>query len=313
MSFGFSIGDFIVVAQLASKVVSAARKACGAHDDLTREVTSLHIVLRQLQREVAKPNSILQSDHSERRAELATLIEHCFKVLKVLDDILKKYNGLSDEKRRATKLWRKVRFGNGEMQDLSKIRLELSTHTNVITMFLNLSIAGSLGKAEEHMISHGEELKSVRRSVNWVTASMQANSAGGREGSILTSYTNDDKTFWKEFRRELIKEGCSSRVLMQHETVIRDYVKELGDRGALDEVSLDDAEHAIVDVSELSSISSDTDDESGNVLETSVEMLPDQITNHASLRSTLTGLQVGVEAESPPTKSDIEEESVEKL
>jgi hypothetical protein len=212
MSFGFSIGDFIQVAQLASNVVSGARKACGAHDDLTREVTSLHIVLRQLEREVLKPNSILKSEHAEHKAELATLVEYCYKVLEVLDKILEKYNGLSEEKKKVTRLWKRVQFGNGEMQDLSKIRLELATHTIAITMSLNLLAVGSLGKVEEEMISQSDELRAVRRSVHWVAASLEANS-GHKEGPILTSYADDGKAFWKDFRRELVKEGYSSSVL----------------------------------------------------------------------------------------------------
>ncbi|KAF4630282.1 hypothetical protein G7Y89_g7861 [Cudoniella acicularis] len=91
MSFGFSIGDFIAVAQLASNVVSGARRACGVHDDFTRELTSLHIVLRHLEREVVKPNSILKSDHAERKAELATLVAHCYKVLEVKSRIAIEY------------------------------------------------------------------------------------------------------------------------------------------------------------------------------------------------------------------------------
>lgn len=235
MSFGFSVGDFIVLAQLASNVVQGARQACGAHDELTREVTSLYIVLRQLERETAKPQSILNSDDDDRKLELTTLANHCHKSLKVLSNILDKYNGLSEEKRRVTKFWKRVQFGNGEMQDLSKLRLELSTHTNVITLFLNLLSVGSLGKVEEQMVSHGEELRAVRRSVNWVTASLQA-SAGHREGSILTSYSDDDKGFWKEFRRKMVKDGLTSRTVRRHETLIMNYVKELGDRGALDEL-----------------------------------------------------------------------------
>lgn len=267
MSFGFSVGDFIALTQLASKVVSGARSACGAHDELTREVTSLEIVLRLLEREVAKPNSILKSDNAERKHELATLVEHCDKVLKVLNNILEKYNGLSEEKRRTTKFWKKVKFGNGEMQDLSKIRLELATHTNVLTMFLNLSGVGSLGKVEEHMVSHGEELRAVRRSVNWVTASMQA-SAGRNEGSVLTSYANDDKAFWREFRRELVKDGYSSNVWRKHKTLIKDYVKELGSRGALDELPVDNAEDAI-NIGALNNLNIESEDvKSGERLST---------------------------------------------
>jgi hypothetical protein len=53
----------------------------------------------------------------------------------------------------------------------------------------------------------------------------------------LTSYTNDDKAFWKELRRELVKEGYSSTALEKHKA-IKDYVRELGTIGALDELSL---------------------------------------------------------------------------
>lgn len=121
------------------------------------------------------------------------------------------------------------------MQDLSKLRLELSTHTNVITLFLNLLSVGSLGKVEEQMTAHGEELRAVRRSVNWVTASLQASADHG-EGSILTAYTDDDKVFWKDFRRKMVKEGHTSRVVRKYERFIMDYVQELGQRGALDEL-----------------------------------------------------------------------------
>jgi hypothetical protein len=51
----------------------------------------------------------------------------------------------------------------------------------------------------------------------------------------------DDKAIWKDFRRELIREGFSSEVLEKHMETIKDYVLELGNRGALDDVE-DDTE-----------------------------------------------------------------------
>ncbi|KAE8444624.1 hypothetical protein EG329_014372 [Mollisiaceae sp. DMI_Dod_QoI] len=243
MSFGFSIGDIIALTKLASSVVSGARQACGAHDELTREVTSLHIVLRWLERDVANPNSILVSDPGERKADLTMLVEHCKKVFGVLDGVLRKYNGLS-EKRGFTRFCKSVQFGNGERLDLSRRRLELSTHTNLITMFLNLSTTRSLGKVEQHMVSHGEELKALRCSIDWGMAAMQA-SAGRNEGSVLSTYANDDKAFWKHLRRELVNEGYSSSVLKKHKTQIKDYAKELGDRGALDELLMDKGNQGI--------------------------------------------------------------------
>ena len=82
------------------------------------------------------------------------------------------------------------------------------------------------------MDNHGEDLRDIKTNLHWVVASMQANSH--EEKSILTTYTEDDKAVWKEFRRELIKLGVSSRVLRKHEEAIRKYVFALGKKGALD-------------------------------------------------------------------------------
>ncbi|KAH8784532.1 hypothetical protein F5882DRAFT_404444 [Hyaloscypha sp. PMI_1271] len=237
MSFGYALGDFVLLTQLAWDVVQNSRKACGAHDELTSEVASLHIVLRRLEIEVSKPNSILtrSEDSLDRREELAQLSGDCKRVLRVLHGILEKYNALSEEKRSVTKLWKRVQFGNGEMLDLAELRVKIATNTSALTLFLNLLSIGSQGKVESYMESQGDELREMRRSLNWITASMQAKSPKAGEGSILTTYAGDDKAIWKDFRRELIKEGFSSGVLQRHKETIKDYVMELGDRGALDD------------------------------------------------------------------------------
>jgi len=249
MSFGYSVGDFLALTQLAWKVVQSSRKACGAHDDLTREVTSLHLVLHRLQLEVSKPESLINRKDDNRRKELAVLSRDCNRVLRVLSQILEKYNALSDEERSFTKLWQRIRFGNGEMQDLTEIRQKISTYTSAITLFLNLLLIGSQGRVERYMDSQGGELKGMRDSLNWITASLQAKT---REGSVLTSYAEDDKTFWKDFRRELIKEGFSSAVLSRHKAVIKEYVMELGSRGALDDLQHNDEEAFIQAESSMS-------------------------------------------------------------
>jgi hypothetical protein len=200
-----SIGDFLQLTQLAYMVVKNARKACGAVDSLTREVSRLHTVLQRLEADVSKPEPLLNRSEDNRRNELTTLAKDCRKVLRVLSQILEKYNALSEEKRSVTKLWQRVRFGNGEMLDLEKIRSELATYTQAMTLFLNLLSIGSQGKAEAYRDSHGEELREIKHSLHWVTASMQASSH--EEKSILTSYAEDDKAVWKAFRRELIKEA----------------------------------------------------------------------------------------------------------
>jgi hypothetical protein len=73
-------------------------------------------------------------------------------------------------------------------------------------------------------------LPEIREPLNWITAKLSA----GNEGSILTSYSGDDKGVWKELRRELILEGFASPHISQHKAMIMDYFRELGERGLLD-------------------------------------------------------------------------------
>ena len=160
-----------------------------------------------------------------------------------------------------TKLWQKVKFGNNEMLDLGEIRLQITTYTQAITMLLNLMSIGSQGKVEKYMELHGEELREIKESLNWVTASLQANSR--EEGSILTSYAEDDKHVWRSFRRELIKEGFSSRVLGKHKRTIIKYILELGERGALDEIEEGDAE----EIDHILSSDEDTASDNESLLE----------------------------------------------
>lgn len=227
-----------MLSQLASRVVNGAREACGVHDEFTKEVASLHIVLGALEQEVAKPNSILNSNDDEKMKELAALVEPCQKVLRMMEKILDKYNAMNEEKRSITKLWKKTKFG-GEMQDLEKIRRDLATHTVTITMFLNLQTVGSLGKVELHMKGHKGDMMGLQQSVNWIIGSLQASNKHG-EGSILTSYASDDKLFWKELRRSLVKEGYPSHKLEKHKTKIHEYVRALGDHGLLDDLIAED-------------------------------------------------------------------------
>jgi hypothetical protein len=151
-------------------------------------------VLPRLEAEVSKPEFLLNRSEDNRRNELATLAKDYRRVVSVLSQILKKYNALSEEKRNVTKLWQRVRIWNGEMLGLEKIRSELATYTQAMTLFLNLLSIGSQGKVEAYMNSHGEELREIIHSLHWVTASMQASS--NEEKSILTSYVEDDEAVW---------------------------------------------------------------------------------------------------------------------
>ena len=239
MSFGFSPSDVVLLVQLAWRTVRNSRKACGEYAELTRETTSLHVNLQRLERETAKLESPINRPSDICRQDLAPIVDGCRKALDVLDRILEKYNALSDEERSKGKLWKAVRFGNGELANVKDLRLKLTYYTSNLSLFLNMVSMGSMGIVEKQMYEAGGDLKDIRRAVNGITAHLM--SSATKEGSVLTDYAGDDKTVWRAFRRELVKGGFSSDVIREHKDTIQAYVQELGSRGTLDDEDLKDS------------------------------------------------------------------------
>ncbi|CAF9930905.1 hypothetical protein IMSHALPRED_008311 [Imshaugia aleurites] len=242
MSFGWSVSDVAALAQLAWQTVQNARKACGEYDELTREVFGLHIVLRRLENEVKNPESALSRGGATCGEELEAIASGCRSIVQTLDKVLDKFNALSEEQRSGRKLVAKIRFGNGQMGDLVDLRAKITYYTSVLSLYLNMVAAGSMGRIEKQMEEAGGDLRELKTAVNSITAKLMAGS--NKEGSILTSYADDDKAVWREFRRELVKDGFSSSSLKKHKVIIKAYFEELGHRGFLDEENPpDNADH----------------------------------------------------------------------
>ena len=239
MSFGFSPSDAVSFGQLAWKTFQNSRKACGEHDELTREVSSLHVVISRLQKEVSKPESPINRPGDRCKEELQAIVGGCETVLKLLNRVLEKYNTLSEKERSVKKLWQRVRFGNGELADIRDLREKVTYYTSALSLFVNMVSMGSMGRVEQKMETAGEDIRDIRIAVNGITAHLL--SATNREGSVLTTYADDDKAVWKEFRKELIEEGFSSAIIRKHKRLIKAYIKELGDRGLLDDEDPRDA------------------------------------------------------------------------
>ena len=239
MSFGFSPSDVVLLVQLAWRTVQNSRKACGEHAELTCEIKALHINLQRLERESVKVESPLNRPSDTCREDLAPIVNGCGKALDVLDRILEKYNALSDGQRRKGKLWKAVRFGNGELANVKDLRSKLVYYTANLSLFLNMVSMGSMGIVEKQMYEAGGDLKEIRRAMNNITAHLM--SGANKDGSVLTDYADDDKAVWRAFRRELVKDGFSSDVIREHKNTIQAYVKELGTRGILDDEDLKDS------------------------------------------------------------------------
>ena len=128
--------------------------------------------------------------------------------------------------------------------DLKEVRAKLRYYISALSLQLNIVSLASVGRVKQQMNGAAGDLKGIQLAVNKITAHLIAED---REGSVFTAYAGDDKAVWKEFRRELISDGFQSHVIHKHKATIKAYIKELGDRGGLDDDVYEDIEKDQVD------------------------------------------------------------------
>lgn len=130
LNFDRSPGDIIIVISLARQLYRNCKIAGGEYLELAKEVAALHTVLRHLKYEIEAPESLLNRDRSKYGGQLVPIIANCDYTLQQLDDVLRKYSRLADEK---PGIWDKIRFGSAEMESLGDIRTKLNNHKTTIT------------------------------------------------------------------------------------------------------------------------------------------------------------------------------------
>ena len=232
MSFGWSGSDVFLLTRLAWKIFKNSRKACGEYDNLTRETLRSHAVLQRLAQEVAKQESPINRPGETSKEQLERIVIDCEVILTKLDRIVTAYASLGKEKRSVQKIWQEVRFGNGQLVNLREIRSKLKSYTSEIILYLNLVSTSTVGRTEQRMCRGGGVLRDIQIAVEKTTA--HTTLGGNKEGSVWTSYTDDDPGFWRGLRRDLIRYGLPSAAINKHKHLIEDYVRELGAPGILD-------------------------------------------------------------------------------
>jgi hypothetical protein len=89
MSFGYSVGDFIALGQLAWQVYKSCKDAPGSFRNISSEVLSLHAVLKEVE-ETLLSYTLPKS----KQASLVTITSGCQDVLGDLQSLVNKYESL---------------------------------------------------------------------------------------------------------------------------------------------------------------------------------------------------------------------------
>ena len=237
MSLGIGVKDFVDLTTFVWGVIQNTRSALGAHNELTRDVTSLHIVLQTLEHELSKPESLLnrcENKNADRREQLAVLASDCRRVTGSLSRILKKYDAVPDAKGSARRLKQRVQFGNSEMKNLNEIKRRIGAIVLRTNFFISIITLGSQGRVEQLLESHRSDIPDMKELVFKMDLLLARQQDNTREESI-SSYADDDKMFWREFRKQFVEADYPSSKLKRNKTFMKDYIRVVSDSGVLDD------------------------------------------------------------------------------
>ena len=220
MSFGFSIGDIITVTQLTTRTYNGWKNACGEYSDITSNLAVLQTLLIRIEAEAQAPNSLI-AYNAEDFGGWKTLYKSCHTLIVELEEVLNKYKSLGTNRR---KNWDRIRLGNRNLDGLSK---RLVGKTASLSAYISVLGISSQGRVEN------EVFPELLQKIDHIAAQMRKGNSS--IGTVLTTYDNDNKAVWREFRRELINTGIRSREIHKYSAALKTYLSRLQRDGLLEE------------------------------------------------------------------------------
>jgi len=130
MSFGFGVGDFLAVSQLAVRVYNAYKGAPDDFRNISDEINSLHNVVNKVQGqfEGSKPDL-------EDQERLKEVLQGCQNVLKDLDELLVRYGTMnSDPGLGVGRAVDRVKWGQ---ENITGLRMRLTSNTTLLNTFIS--------------------------------------------------------------------------------------------------------------------------------------------------------------------------------
>ena len=206
MSFGFSIGDFISITQLAWNTYTTLRDASEDFQGFASEVHSLYTALMCLRDEARSPSSILQYAAPQKIAGLKDVMKNCERSLADLQKLVPKVLCLRPGEK--GEFWARFRLA---FKDKQGPRDKLAIHTASINMFLSSLTHSSLGRLELLLT------QALRTSSGSISTSTETSRGLG---------TRLDST-WNEIGRDLLIEGIGETHFRQFKDEVKAYMRYL--------------------------------------------------------------------------------------
>ncbi|KAL7788344.1 hypothetical protein V8C37DRAFT_235458 [Trichoderma ceciliae] len=173
--------------------------------DASQAVRNLHYALRDLRIEAADPDSRLNaSDSSTYSKQLNSIVRDSQTTLKQLELVLDLNSRGGGP------------YADGAAEGIAAVQTKLVHQKTVIDAFLDLV---QLSSSSPGSSRRGPGLEYIKEKVDAIGRKLFRRDSNKPAGG-------DDK-LWKRFKAELVKEGFSSKVLDEHEDVLRAYIHEI--------------------------------------------------------------------------------------
>lgn len=217
MSFGFSPSDIVSLITLTAKAYSAWQSSLGEYREIAASLNDLRLLLRRLDtclsprgQLTSLPDDVQRARAAADREDLDTLVHNCEDVVKELYGIVKKYRSLERSKRDH---WKRLRFGS---KDLDTLRLKLSDHVSKVSLFLLAVQTEGMSRLESLVVGlPGSIVQNLPHAIgDLIDARIQARASV--KGSVMTALEDDNRDTWKQFCRELRRNGVRSSHLDRH-------------------------------------------------------------------------------------------------
>ncbi|MCJ1272192.1 hypothetical protein MMC22_012100 [Lobaria immixta] len=215
MGFGYSVGDFVAIGQLAWKIYKVCKDAPESFKNIAQEVLSLHAVLKELEETYSDANF-----SAAQQSRLRIVGDGCRAVLEDLQGLVDRYKSLDTKTKRT---WDRLAWGS---EDIAELRSRLISNTGLLTTFINASQVTVQKKLDMFL----QEFRD-----------------GKREGSIISTQTvdslsMDERQAWRAIRKELEDIGVSIAAFEANKDFIVNWLKTAIVTGAFEEEAAEEDE-----------------------------------------------------------------------
>ncbi|KAI4680828.1 hypothetical protein J4E81_010012 [Alternaria sp. BMP 2799] len=179
-SFGFSIGDIVLVGNYAYSVYKSCKNAGDNFREITSDVASLRTLLLALDDECKNPQSSFQQLPLAQKGELAARLQDCKADLRSVKKILHDFRSLD---KRDARYRDRLAFTTGKQ---AAIREKIATHSVRLQQLLTGINVGTFSRIERNTEAHYLSLLEIRAKLDRIHLDVLA----GRRDA--TTFINSD-------------------------------------------------------------------------------------------------------------------------